>query len=66
MKSNDFRELSVDELRGKEAELAEEIFHSRLKLKTGEVENTAKIKIDRRDLARVKTVLSEKLKAEAK
>jgi large subunit ribosomal protein L29 len=66
MKANELRELSVAELEQKERELAEDIFQSRLKFQTGELNNTAKLKGDRRDLARVKTLLSHKRKAEAK
>lgn len=66
MRASELRELSLDELRQKERELQEEIFQSRLKFLSGELNNTAKIKGDRRDLARVKTLLVAKSKAEAK
>jgi large subunit ribosomal protein L29 len=66
MKASEFRELSVEELRLKERELQEEMFQSRLKFLSGELNNTAKLKGDRRDLARVKTLLAQKSKAEAK
>lgn len=66
MKAAELRELTVDELSAKERELREEIFQSRLKFFSGELNNTAKLKHDRRDLARVVTLLGQKRKAGAK
>lgn len=65
MKAAELRELSVEELAQKERELREEIFQSRLKYQSGELANTAKLKLDRRDLARVISLLGQK-KAGAK
>ncbi len=64
MKANDFRELSLDELKARERDLREEIFNLRFRLATGQLENTAKVSIAKRDLARLLTVLNEK-KAQA-
>lgn len=66
MKAAELREMSVDELAQKQRELREEIFQSRLKYLSGELANTAKLKLDRRDLARVLSLLDEKKKAGAK
>ena len=66
MKMRDLRDLSSAELADKEREIREEIFHSKLKYLSGELNNTAKLRIDRRALARVKTLLAQKRKAEAK
>ena len=66
MKIGEMRELSPEELALKERELNEEIFHSRLKFLNGELADTAKLKQDRRDRARVKTLLNAKRKGEAK
>jgi len=60
MKANDFRELSPDELKARERDLREEIFNLRFRLATGQLENTAKVSIAKRDLARLMTVLNEK------
>ena len=65
MKAAELRELTVDELRIKERELREEIFQARLKFLGGELNNTSKLKYDRRDLARVVTLLAQKTKAKA-
>lgn len=63
MKATELRELTRDELRTKETELAEQLFALRLQKVTGQLENPAKIRNVRRDLARVLTVLGEKARA---
>ena len=60
MKAAQFREQTVEELREKERELAEQLFALRLQQVTGQIENPAKLRLVRRDLARVLTVLREK------
>ncbi len=60
MKASDLREQTVDELRTKELEIAEQLFALRLQKVTGQLENPAKISSLRRDLARVLTVLGQK------
>ncbi len=59
MKANELKGLSTAELLGKEAELKEELFNLRFQLATGQLENTAKIKEVRKNIARVKTVLRQ-------
>ena len=63
MKAAELREQTVEELRDKERELAEQLFALRLQKVTGQLENPAKIANLRRDLARVLTVLGEKARA---
>lgn len=53
--------LSLDELEGKSLELSQELFNLKFQLHTGHLENTAKISDLRKDIARVKTVLRQKL-----
>ena len=60
MKAAQMREQTVEELRERERELAEQLFALRLQQVTGQLENPAKIRLVRRDLARVMTVLREK------
>ena len=59
MKASELREMSSDDLRAKERELAEQLFAFRLQKVTGQLENPAKLRQARRDLARVLTVLGE-------
>jgi large subunit ribosomal protein L29 len=60
MKAKDLREQSVEELRSKERELAQQLFALRLNKATGQLESPAKVRTVRRDLARVLTVLRTK------
>jgi large subunit ribosomal protein L29 len=60
MKASELRELTVEELRDKEQELAQQLFTLRLSKVTGQIESPAKVSHARRDLARVLTVLKEK------
>jgi large subunit ribosomal protein L29 len=60
MKASDLRDLSVDELRGKEKDIKEELFNLRFQHATGQLENTMRIPQLRKDLARIKTILRER------
>jgi large subunit ribosomal protein L29 len=50
----------MDELMAKSDELRREMFSARVKHSTGQLENSAKLSLLRRDIARVETVLREK------
>jgi large subunit ribosomal protein L29 len=60
MTANELREQTVDELTGKERELAEQLFALRLQKETGQLQKPSKVREVKRDLARVLTVLREK------
>ena len=60
LKAADLRQLSGDELRSKVSELKEELFGLRFQATTGQLEDTARIREVRKDLARVYTVLQER------
>lgn len=61
MKASELRELTVEDLGSREAELAQQLFNLRLQQVTqGQLDNPAKVRQARRDLARVLTVLREK------
>ena len=59
MKASELRELGADELRGRENDLAEQLFALRLQQVTGQIDSPAKLRETRRDMARVLTVLRE-------
>lgn len=59
MKANDIREKTVSELGAMLVELKTELFNLRFQLATGQLDNSSRIKIVRKDIARVKTVLRE-------
>ena len=63
MKPVEMRELSLDELREKGQDLRGEAFNVRIKRSTGQLENTARLKQLRRDIARVETIMREKREA---
>jgi len=60
MKALELRDMSVDELRGKETDLRKELFNLRFRQATGEIENPLRIRMVRKDIARVLTVINEK------
>ena len=59
MKPNELRKLSADDLVKKKGELTQELFNLKFQLHTGRLENTAKLKGIRQDIARVSTILTE-------
>jgi large subunit ribosomal protein L29 len=60
MKAAELRDLSDEELRGKLRELQEELFNLRFQLATGQIENVGRIRVVRRDIARLKTIQHQK------
>lgn len=63
MKAVDVRAMTADELADKLAELKKEQFSLRFQAATGQLENSARVRQVRRDIARVKTVTAEKANA---
>jgi large subunit ribosomal protein L29 len=66
MKVSEVRDLHVDELREREREMNDQLFRLRIQKSMGQLEAAHKLKTLRRDLARVKTVLREKVPAEGR
>ncbi len=60
MEAKELRDLTIDDLKRKGAELREEIGHLKLKRATNRLENPMKLRETKRDLARVETVLRQK------
>lgn len=65
MKPSDVRAKTVDELKDELVNLKKEQFNLRFQRATQQLENTSQVRKVRRDIARVQTVLAEKV-AEAK
>ena len=65
MKALDVRAKSEDELKDELISLRKEAFNLRFQAASGQLENTARIRQVRRDIARVKTVLIESHSAAA-
>jgi large subunit ribosomal protein L29 len=64
MKASELRDLSVEELEVKEKELVEALFNLRFQHATGQLDNTAQLGKTRKDIARIKTILGEKLRVQ--
>ena len=60
MKANEIRNLSVEELDKKLADLKKDLFMLRMQHATNHLDNPTRISATRRDIARVKTVIREK------
>ena len=61
VKASEMRAQTEDELKTKLISLKKEQFNLRFKVASGENENSSRIRIVRREIARLKTVLSEKM-----
>jgi len=60
MKATDARAKTDDELTGELDVLGKEIFNLRFQRANGQLENTARVRQVRRDIARIKTVLGDR------
>jgi len=60
MKVHEIRELNVDELNAKVRDLQDQVFRLRIQKAMGQLDAPHKTRTLRRELARVKTVLTEK------
>lgn len=65
MKAEEMKTKTPEQLREQLVALKKEAFNLRFQAATGQLENTARIKVVRRDAARVKTVLQQKAAAAA-
>ncbi|WP_370674619.1 50S ribosomal protein L29 [Pleomorphomonas sp. PLEO] len=60
MKANDVRAMTPDQLEDEMAKLKKEQFNLRFQKATGQLENTSRVRVVRRDIARIQTVLRDK------
>ena len=58
--ASDFKTMSLDQLDDQLMKLKKEQFNLRFQRASGQLENTARIRLIRRDIARVKTAASSK------
>jgi large subunit ribosomal protein L29 len=63
MKASDIRVMTKDQVKDEILKLKKEQFNLRFQRATGQVENTARIRQIRRDIARLKTVQSQQAAA---
>ena len=64
MKADDVRAMTPDQLSDELMKLKREQFNLRFQRATGQLENTGRVRIVRRDIARIKTVAAQKRVAE--
>jgi large subunit ribosomal protein L29 len=65
-KARDLRSQTVDQLTERAETLGKEIFNLRFQRASGQLENTARVRQARRDIARIRTILGERQSAAAK
>jgi large subunit ribosomal protein L29 len=65
VKPSELIALTVDELGQKEKDLRKELFNLRFQMATGEIENPMRMRTVKKDIARVLTIKSEKLKVKS-
>ena len=59
MKAREIREMNLDELQRKAGDLKEELFNLRFQHEIGQLENPQRMKQTKKDIARIKTIISE-------
>jgi large subunit ribosomal protein L29 len=60
MKATNYRDLSIDELSKREIDIREELFNLRYQHSTHQLENTSRLCLLKKDIARIKTIIKEK------
>jgi len=60
MKASELRNMATNELEQQVKKLKEELFNLRFQLATGQLDNPARLRQVKKDIARVKTVLRER------
>ena len=60
MKAKEWRGLDLEEVETKANQLRGELFTARIRKETGQLENTAKLRTLRREIARAETILRER------
>jgi large subunit ribosomal protein L29 len=65
MKMKEITELSTDELLTKRRDLRQESLHLRLQQQSGQLEQPSRLRLLRRDMARLETVLTQRAKQTA-
>jgi large subunit ribosomal protein L29 len=61
MKATEIRDLNAEEIQQKVLDLKEALFNLRFQHEIGQLENPKKIGETKKDLARLKTILNEKI-----
>lgn len=59
MKARDIRNLTIEEIQIKKAEVEKELFNLKIRQATRQIDNPLKVRLLRRDLARMNSILRE-------
>jgi large subunit ribosomal protein L29 len=60
MKIKELREMTVEELGTKRREIRHEMLNMRIQQQSGQLENPSRIKLLRKDVAKIETIISER------
>jgi len=60
MKASQVHDMTVDQLNDELVKLKKEQFNLRFQRATGQLENTSRVRVIRRDIARLKTIAAQK------
>jgi large subunit ribosomal protein L29 len=63
MKARELREMTIEELMIQQEELSEKLTREKIQLSIKRLDNPLQIRVTKRDLARVNTVINERLRA---
>jgi len=64
MKTTEIRVLSIDEIRNRLSDARHELMNLRFQVVTGQLTDTSRMRVTRRNIARLETILTERVKAE--
>jgi large subunit ribosomal protein L29 len=59
MKTSEIRDLNLEEMHRKVSDLKEEVFNLRFQHEIGQLENPQRMKLTKREIARLKTIIGE-------
>ena len=57
---NNYKELTIEELIAEESKLKSELFNLNFQNKVGQLKDTSRIRIVKKNIARIKTIIHEK------
>ena len=60
MKTEEIRKMSVEEMHGKLSDMREELMKLRFQQVTGQLTDTSRLRLLRRDIARMETIFNER------
>lgn len=64
MNAKEMKELSTEEIRAKLMNTRQELMNLRFQMVTGQLTDTSRFKVARRDIARFETILNERARSE--